>query len=135
MNHIAAPPPRVNGVLISNESGPVTAYALDGLYDRGIFFVKPGDEVYEGQVVGENCKAGDLVVNVVRGKKLTNVRASGKDDNAQIRPPRQMSLEECLEYIDEDELVEVTPKIVRIRKIRLKESDRRRESRREAAMV
>jgi GTP-binding protein len=128
-------PPRVNGVLISNESGPVTAYALDGLYDRGIFFVKPGDEVYEGQVVGENCKAGDLVVNVVRGKKLTNVRASGKDDNAQIRPPRQMSLEECLEYIDEDELVEVTPKIVRIRKIRLKESDRRRDSRREAAMA
>ncbi|TWT37514.1 GTP-binding protein TypA/BipA [Posidoniimonas corsicana] len=123
-------PDRANGVLIASEAGPVTAYSLDALYDRGVFFVEPGDVVYEGQVVGENCKAGDLVVNVVRGKKLTNVRAAGKDDNSQVRPARRMSLEECLEYIDEDELVEVTPSSVRLRKMMLKESDRRRESRR-----
>ena len=124
---------RVLGVLIANEPGQVTAYALDALYDRGSFFVRPGDEVYEGQVVGENCKAGDLVVNCVRGKKLTNMRASGKDDNSQVRPVREMSLEACLEYIAEDELVEVTPKSVRLRKIILKESDRRRLSRRATA--
>ncbi|MGL4512740.1 MAG: translational GTPase TypA [Lacipirellulaceae bacterium] len=126
---------RSNGVLMASEPGSVTAYSLDALYDRGVFFVRPGDEVYEGQVVGENCKAGDLVVNVVRGKKLTNMRASGKDDNSQVRPPREMSLEGCLEYIDEDELVEVTPTKVRLRKIMLRESDRRRESRRATADV
>lgn len=123
------------GVLIANEPGQVTAYSLDALYDRGTFFVKPGDEVYEGQIVGENCKAGDLVVNVVRGKKLTNMRAAGKDDNSQVRPPREMSLEACLEYIADDELVEVAPKSVRLRKIMLKETDRRRESRRSAAIL
>jgi GTP-binding protein len=126
---------RQNGVLIASEPGTCTAYALDALYDRGIFFIRPGDEVYEGQVVGENCKAGDLVVNVVKGKKLTNMRASGKDDNSQVRPPREMSLEGCLEYIDEDELVEVTPTKVRLRKIMLREADRRRESRRATADV
>ena len=125
-----ATPDRAAGVLIASEPGQVTAYALDALYDRGIFFVSPGDEVYEGQVVGENCKAGDLVVNVVRGKKLTNMRAAGKDDNCQVRPPRLLSLEESLEYIASDELVEITPKALRLRKAMLKESDRRRESRR-----
>ena len=124
-----AVPHRTAGVLIANEPGQVTAYSLDALYDRGSFFVKPGDDVYEGQVVGENCKSGDLVVNVVRGKKLTNIRAAGKDDNSQVRPVREMSLEACLEYIDDDELVEITPKAVRLRKIMLKETDRRRESR------
>ncbi len=126
---------RQNGVLIANEPGSVTAYALDALYDRGIFFVKPGDEVYEGQIVGENCKAGDLVVNVVKGKKLSNVRAAGKDDNSQVRPPRIMSLEACLEYIDKDELVEITPNTIRIRKHQLREADRRREARRAATTV
>jgi len=125
-----ATPPRPAGVLIASEAGAVTAYSLDALYDRGVFFVRPGDEVYEGQVVGENCKAGDLVVNVVRGKKLSNVRAAGKDDNSQVRPPRDLSLEAALEYIAEDELLEVTPNTLRIRKARLKESDRRREARR-----
>lgn len=125
-------PARSNGVLMASEPGMVTAYALDALYDRGIFFVKPGDNVYEGQVVGENCKAGDLVVNVVRAKKLTNVRASGKDDNSQVRPPRIMSLEAALEYIDEDELVEVTPESLRLRKTMLRESDRRRRARQAA---
>ncbi len=118
------------GVLIANETGMSTAYALDALYDRGEFFISPGDQVYEGQVVGEHCRAGDLVVNVVKGKKLTNVRAAGKDDNSQVRPVRAMSLETCLEYIEEDELVEVTPSLVRLRKIMLIEADRRRAARR-----
>ncbi|MEN1678747.1 MAG: translational GTPase TypA [Planctomycetota bacterium] len=125
-----ATPERPVGVLIASEPGAVTAYALDALYDRGVFFVRPGDEVYEGQVVGENCKAGDLVVNVVRGKKLTNIRAAGKDDNSQVRPPRELSLEAALEYIADDELVEVTPKSLRLRKMMLREADRRREARR-----
>ena len=124
---------RTAGVLVANEAGAVTAYSLDALYDRGSFFVKPGDEVYEGQIVGENCKSDDLVVNVVRGKKLTNIRAAGKDDNSQVRPVREMSLEACLEYIDDDELVEVTPDSIRLRKILLQETDRRRQSRRAAS--
>lgn len=125
-----AVPSRASGVLIAHETGMATAYALDALYDRGEFFIRPGDQVYEGQVVGENCRAGDLVVNVVKGKKLTNMRASGKDDNSQVRPVREMSLEACLEYIEEDELVEITPNSIRIRKTMLSESDRRRASRR-----
>lgn len=128
-------PPRNNGVLIANEPGMVTGYSLDALYDRGIFFVKPGDVVYEGQIVGENCKSDDLVVNVVKGKKLTNMRASGKDDSTQVRPPRIMSLEAALEYIADDELLEVTPDGLRIRKIMLKEADRRRTARQKAALA
>ncbi len=123
---------RPNGVLIANEPGKATAFAMDALDDRGIFFIKPGDTVYEGQVVGENCKAGDLIVNVVKGKKLTNMRAAGKDDNSQVRPPRDMSLEACLEYIDDDELVEITPAGIRMRKVLLKEADRRRQNRQAA---
>jgi GTP-binding protein len=123
-------PSRASGVLIASETGMATAYALDALYDRGEFFIRPGDQVYVGQVVGENCRVGDLVVNVVKGKKLTNMRAAGKDDNSQVRPVREMSLEACLEYIEEDELVEVTPGSIRLRKILLSESSRRRESRR-----
>jgi len=122
-------PQRTNGVLVASEPGQATAYALDALFDRGIFFVDPGDVVYAGQIVGEHCKAGDLVVNVVRGKKLTNIRAAGKDDASQVRPAKDMSLESCLEFIQDDELVEVTPKAVRMRKRLLRESDRRRESR------
>ncbi len=122
-------PRRGSGVLIANETGQATAYSLDALYDRGTFFIRPGDLVYEGQIVGEHCRAGDLVVNVVRGKKLTNIRASGKDDSAQVRPIRDMSLESCLEYIEEDELVEVTPSTIRMRKILLREADRRRAAR------
>ena len=125
-------PKRTAGVLVASEGGSATAYALDALFDRGEFFIRPGDPVYEGQVVGEHCRAGDLVVNVVKGKKLTNIRAAGKDDNSQVRPIREMSLEACLEYIEDDELVEVTPDNIRLRKILLKESDRRRASRRVA---
>ncbi|MEQ8210444.1 MAG: translational GTPase TypA [Lacipirellulaceae bacterium] len=126
-------PQRSMGVLVANESGQATAYALDALYDRGIFFVKPGDQVYEGQIVGENCRSGDLVVNVVRGKKLTNVRAAGKDDNSQVRPVREMSLEASMEYLEDDELVEVTPSNIRLRKTLLIEAERRREARRKSS--
>ena len=92
------------------------AYGLDGLNDRGTFFVRPGDEVYEGMIVGENNRPGDLPVNVCRTKKLTNIRAASKDDGIQLSPPRVMSLEEVLEYIEDDELAEVTPTSVRLRK-------------------
>ncbi|MAT70936.1 MAG: translational GTPase TypA [Planctomycetaceae bacterium] len=126
-------PSRPLGVLVANETGQATAYALDALYDRGVFFIRPGDQVYEGQIVGEHCRAGDLVVNVVRAKKLTNIRAAGKDDNSQVRPVRDMSLEGCLEYIEDDELVEVTPGAIRLRKTMLIEADRRRAGRQAAA--
>ncbi len=123
-------PKRASGVLIANESGGATAYSFDALFDRGEFFIRPGDQVYEGQVIGEHCRTDDLVVNIVRGKKLTNMRASGKDDASQVRPVRDMSLEACLEYIESDELVEITPNAVRMRKMLLREADRRREARR-----
>jgi GTP-binding protein len=119
-------PQRKAGVMIATNTGQVTAYALDALYDRGFFFVEPGEKVYEGQVVGEHCKDKDIPVNVVRGKQLTNIRAAGKDDAAKIRPARKMSLELALEYIQADELVEICPRSIRIRKRLLKESDRRR---------
>jgi len=123
-------PQRQAGVMIATETGIVTAYALDALYDRGAFFVRPGDEVYEGQVVGEHCKDNDIPVNATKAKQLTNIRTSSKDDAARVRPPRIMSLEVCLEYIQQDELVEVCPKSIRIRKRLLKETDRRRAARR-----
>ena len=122
-------PKRQAGVMIATTTGQVTAYALDALYDRGIFFVEPGEKVYEGQVVGEHCKDNDIPVNVVKTKQLTNIRAAGKDDAAKIRPARKMSLEMALEYIQEDELVEVCPNSIRIRKRLLKESDRRKNAR------
>ncbi len=124
-------PQRQAGVMIATETGTVTAYALDALYDRGVFFVRPGDEVYEGQVVGEHCKENDIPVNPAKTKQLTNMRTSSKDDAARVRPARLMSLEVCLEYIQQDELVEVCPKSIRIRKRYLKEADRRRAARRE----
>ncbi|NQT02740.1 MAG: translational GTPase TypA [Planctomycetes bacterium] len=122
-------PQRKAGVMIATTTGQVTAYALDALYDRGIFFVEPGEKVYEGQVVGEHCKEKDIPVNVVKSKQLTNVRASGKDDAARVRPARKMSLEAAMEYLQEDELVEICPSSIRIRKRLLKETDRRRQGR------
>ncbi len=113
-------PGRINGSLISLEAGPVTAYTLDKLQDRGIFFIEPGEDVYKGQVVGEHSRDNDLTVNLQKGKKLTNVRAAGSDDAARIAPPRRFSLEETLEYIQKDEYVEVTPKSIRMRKIEFK---------------
>ncbi len=121
-------PRRPSGVMIGGEPGQVTAYSLDRLYDRGDFFVKPGDDIYEGQVVGEHCKDNDLVINLVINKKLTNVRAAGSDDLAKIKPMRQMSLEACLEYIESDELVEVTPNFIRMRKRWLTENERKKNS-------
>lgn len=117
---------RQNGSLIVMETGTAIAYSLDNLQDRGVFFVNPGDEVYEGQVVGENSRPNDLVVNITKTKKLTNHRASGSDDKASLPPPRIFSLEEALEYIQEDEYVEVTPKSIRLRKIYLKEFERKK---------
>jgi len=122
-------PQRKSGVMIATTAGQVTAYALDALYDRGVFFVEPGEKVYEGQVVGEHCKENDIPVNVVRSKQLTNIRSSGKDDSARVRPARKMSLEATMEYIQADELVEICPKSIRIRKRQLKEMDRRRNER------
>jgi GTP-binding protein len=122
-------PKRAAGVIISSDSGQVMPYALDALYDRGFFFCKPGDQVYAGQVVGEHCKDNDIIANVTRNKKHSNVRASGSDDATRVRPARIMSLEASLEYIQDDELVEVTPAAIRMRKRLLKESDRRKTSR------
>ena len=120
---------RTNGSLIALEAGTAYAYAIDKLQDRGRFFIFPQDEVYAGQVVGENAKDNDIVVNVTKSKKLTNMRASGADDKARIVPPVVFSLEEALEYIKEDEYVEVTPHHIRLRKIILDEIERKRASR------
>ncbi|MDX9854823.1 MAG: translational GTPase TypA [Tenuifilaceae bacterium] len=117
---------RQNGSLIAMESGTAFAYALNKLQDRGKFFVDSHEDVYVGQVIGENSRAGDLVVNVTKSKKLTNMRASGSDDKTSLAPPIKFSLEEALEYIQEDEYVEVTPKAMRLRKILLDENDRKR---------
>ncbi len=120
---------RVNGSLIALEAGTAYAYAIDKLQDRGRFFIFPQEEVYAGQVVGENAKDNDIVVNVTKSKKLTNMRASGADDKARIIPPVVFSLEEALEYIKEDEYVEVTPHHLRLRKIILDELERKRANR------
>ncbi len=120
---------RTNGSLIALEAGTAFAYAIDKLQDRGKFFIFPQEEVYAGQVVGENAKENDIVVNVTKSKKLTNMRASGADDKARIVPPVVFSLEEALEYIKEDEYVEVTPHHIRLRKIILDEIERKRANR------
>jgi len=122
-------PQRKAGVMIATATGQVTAYALDALYDRGIFFVEPGGKVYEGQVVGEHCKENDIPVNAVKSKQLTNIRAAAKDGAAKVRTAGKMSLEAAMEYIQEDELVEICPNSIRIRKRLLKEEDRRRQAR------
>ncbi|MFL2858222.1 MAG: translational GTPase TypA [Planctomycetota bacterium] len=126
-------PRRNSGSLIAVESGQATPYSLDALFDRGVFFVEPGEQVYEGQIVGEHNRDNDLEVNVVRTKKLTNVRAAGKDDNSSVRPLKKLKLEEALELVVEGELVEITPESIRVRKHLLKEADRRREKRRAKA--
>jgi GTP-binding protein len=125
-------PARLNGVLVSTDTGRSTAYALDNLQERGSLFIGAGEQVYEGQIVGEHCRDNDLPVNVCREKKLTNMRASGSDKSIILKPPRQLTLELALEYIEEDEYVEVTPKAIRLRKMRLKEADRRKYARQQA---
>ncbi len=119
---------RRNGALIAMETGTAIAYSIDKLQDRGTFFIENGDEIYAGQVIGENTRADDLVVNVTKTKKLTNMRASGSDDKMMISPPVKFSLEEAMEYIRANEYVEVTPKSIRIRKIILNEIERKRQS-------
>lgn len=120
---------RHNGVMISNEQGKVLAYALFNLQDRGRMLVEPADEVYEGQITGIHSRDNDLVVNVLRAKKLTNIRAAGSDENILLTPAIKLSLEQALEFINDDELVEITPKAIRVRKKFLKEHERKQESR------
>jgi GTP-binding protein len=119
-------PGRNNGVLLSKNQEKTTAYSIDKLQDRGTFFVDPGEDVYAGQIIAEHIKPGDLIVNATEGKKLTNMRASGSDDSVRIIPKKQMTLEECMEYIQQDECIEVTPKKIRLRKTILDEEDRKR---------
>jgi GTP-binding protein len=119
-------PGRRNGVLISQEDGEAVAYALWNLQDRGRMFVSPGDRLYEGIVIGIHSRDNDLVVNPIKGKKLTNVRASGKDEAVALTPPIKLTLEYAVEFVQDDELVEVTPKSIRIRKRHLKDHERKR---------
>ena len=119
-------PTRLNGVMVSMGNGKAVPFAIDGLQQRGDFFIEPGVDVYEGMIVGEHCKDDDLVVNVQKSKQLTNMRAAGSDRNMKIAPARKMSLEQALEYIEDDELVEITPQNIRLRKMLLTELERRR---------
>nr|MCU0977234.1 translational GTPase TypA [Steroidobacteraceae bacterium] len=121
--------PRASGVLVSNAQGEAVAYALFNLQERAKLFIGPGDPIYEGQVVGINSRDDDMVVNPLKTKKLTNVRAAGKDDNVLLTPPIRLSLEQAMEFIADDELVEVTPQSIRLRKRHLKEGDRKRADR------
>ncbi|MFO0886548.1 MAG: translational GTPase TypA, partial [Pirellulales bacterium] len=122
-------PRRPNGVYISMVTGRANAYSLNTLQDRADMFITHNDEVYEGMIVGENSREHDLAVNPTKEKKLTNMRATGSDENILLKPPRKMDLEAALEYIEDDELVEVTPTCIRLRKTFLKEQDRRRANR------
>ncbi len=119
---------RINGSMIVLEAGNTFAYAMNKLQDRGKFFIEPGEDVYAGQVIGENSRDGDLVINVTKAKKMSNMRSSGADDKVRLAPPIKFSLEEALEYIQNDEYVELTPKSIRLRKIYLNETDRKRMS-------
>ncbi len=119
-------PQRQNGSLVSMENGSAIPYSIDKLQDRGRFFVNPNEDIYEGQVIGESTRQDDMTVNITKTKKMSNVRSSGADDKAKIVPAIKFSLEEALEYIQKDEYVEVTPKHLRLRKIYLKETDRKR---------
>jgi GTP-binding protein len=122
-------PERRNGVLISNELGDAVAYALWNLQERGRLFVSPGEKLYEGMIIGIHSRENDLVVNPIKTKKLTNIRAAGKDDAILLTPPIPLTLEYAVEFIADDELVEITPESIRVRKRFLKETDRKRASR------
>jgi GTP-binding protein len=121
-------PGRNNGVLLAKENGASTGYSLDKLQDRGSFFIDPGEEIYAGQIIGEHIKPGDLVVQITEGKKLTNMRASGTDGATNIAPKIQLTLEECMEYIQHDECIEVTPNFIRMRKTILNEEERKKQA-------
>ena len=117
---------RKNGVLVSKETAPTIAFALFNLQDRGKLFLGPGENVYEGQIIGENAREDDMVINPAKGKKLTNMRASGSDDTVKLIPPTILSLEQCLSFITDSELIECTPKAIRMRKKILAEGERKR---------
>ena len=137
MNHLFAGyepwqgeiPHRTNGALVADRTGAVTSYAIAGLQDRGEMFVEPGETVYEGMVVGENAREQDIDVNITKEKKQTNIRSSTSDIAVQLVPPRKLSLEQALEWISDDEMLEVTPKSLRIRKRLLGQTDRARDAR------
>jgi GTP-binding protein len=120
---------RLNGVLISNGTGKSLGYALFNLQERGRLFIGPGEEIYEGMIIGEHSRDNDLTVNPLKAKQLTNVRASGTDENIMLTPPVRLTLEQALEFIDDDELVEVSPAAIRLRKRHLQENERKRASR------
>ena len=122
-------PKRTNGVMVSMASGKAVGFALFGLQQRAEMFVGPGEQVYEGMIVGENARSNDLPVNPCKEKQLTNIRAAGSDENILLKPPRQFSLEAALEYVEDDELVEITPLNIRLRKGLLREADRKRMAR------
>ena len=128
-------PDRHNGVLISNENGDAVAYALFNLQERGRLFVGHGEKLYEGMIIGIHSRDNDLVVNPIKTKKLTNIRAAGKDDAILLTPPIELTLEYAVEFIADDELVEVTPDFIRIRKRFLKETERKRASRSDAVLI
>jgi GTP-binding protein len=125
-------PSRSNGVMISNTAGSANAFALNNLQERGVMFVEPQDAVYEGQVVAENARDNDMVVNPTTAKKLTNMRTTSSDENIILKPARKMTLEQALEYIEEDELVEATPQHIRLRKALLTENLRKRAGKKQA---
>jgi GTP-binding protein len=124
---------RANGVLISNGNGEAVGYALNSLEERGVLFVSPQEKIYEGMIIGENAKPDDLEVNPMKSKQLTNFRSTGKDDAIRLTPPRRMTLEQAIAYIDDDEMVEVTPKSIRLRKRHLDPNERKRASRKSEA--
>ena len=123
---------RQNGVLVSMVEGKALGFSLFALQERGRMFIEPNVEVYEGQIIGLHSRGNDLVVNPTKGKKLTNMRASGSDDSVRIIPRKQMTLEECMEYIQQDECIEVTPKKIRLRKTILDENERKRASKKDS---
>ena len=125
---------RPSGAMVADRAGQATAYALDHLQPRGVLFVEPGHDVYEGMIVGEHNRENDLEVNVLKGKKLTNIRTTSKDEAVRLTPPIRMTLEKSLAWIQDDELVEVTPKSIRIRKAILDPNDRKRAERSKEAM-
>ena len=124
---------RQNGVLISMEQGAAVAYSLNMLEERGVLFIGPNEDLYEGMIIGENAKPQDLEVNPLKSKQLTNFRASGKDEGIRLTPPRKLTLEQAIAYIQDDELVEVTPKVIRLRKRHLDPHERKRQSRKAEA--
>ena len=127
-------PGRLNGVMIANGSGNVNAFALNNLQERGTMFVSPGDPVYEGQIVAENARDNDMTVNPTTAKKLSNMRTTSSDENIILKPARKMTLEQALEYIEEDELVEATPTSIRLRKAALTENERKKAGRKKATV-